>query len=332
MSVYWQHHRQDDITLADDLEAFLHVLVWQCLNLMESNISSGSSFRASYFLNYTCIPTTGEMVGPEAKRASLIHCGKLTSTGVEDITFYSEDRSVRWWHGMNKLIAELIKTFHTRYVVWKWEQDTKECAALDEPPPERPPQHVFDTAASLSEHAGVRSLIGRMLHDDSLCWPVQDLPHSEDMYIIRHMEDLKASDYANYVPPTPAVVANPEAAQDAPVADPPAADPPAAENQLAEVPVAEAPVAEDPVAKDPVAEPRAVNNEDTRPPKRRRIARRDELVADATAQVERRVTRSRTAAQANAATRVTRSRARQAKGAGPSAGKGGGAAGRPRRR
>ena len=57
--------------------------------------------------------------------------------------------------------------------------------------------------------------------------------------------------------------------------------------------------------------------DDARPAKRRKIAEPGEADAD---EGERRMTLSRTAAQAVSATRVTRSKAQQTKGAGPSAG------------
>ena len=109
-----------------------------------------------------------------------MYCGKLTQTGIERIAFHSHDHSVKWEHAVNKLLAALFKTFHARYVLWRWERETQRCAAHREPAPERPPQHVFDTSVSLSENAGVRSLVSRMLRDDSLCWPGPDIVRDED--------------------------------------------------------------------------------------------------------------------------------------------------------
>ena len=275
MSVYRQHQYAESATIADELESFLHVLVFYCLLLMKSNMLYHSRFTQYYFRHRTWDLTAEQLVAEEGKRTSVMYCGKLTQTGIERIAFHfhSLDHSVKWEHAVNKLLAALFKTFHARYVVWRWERETKKCVAHREPAPERPPQHVFDTVASLSEHVGVRSLFWRMFRDDSLCWPAQDIVRREDTKShTPDMEELSAAEFAEYPPP-----------------------------------------------------------EDARPAKRRKIAEPDEAEAD---EGERRMTRSRTAAQAVSATRVTRSKAQQTKGACPSAGgsRGRGAAGRPRRR
>ena len=49
MSVYRQHQYAESATIADELESFLHVLVFYCLLLMKSNMLYHSRFTQYYF-------------------------------------------------------------------------------------------------------------------------------------------------------------------------------------------------------------------------------------------------------------------------------------------
>ncbi len=154
--------------------------------------------------NQWCILGSAKQLCPEAKRCSLLHSGALTVTGLESVTFSSYDRKVTGAHALNELIAKLFDIFHTRYLVWKWETQTerRSATASHGRAPERPSQDVFDAAASLSTHDRVRSpLIGRMVYDNKLCWPVGDIvqndPDSEGAAV------LDASDFEEVMPAAP---------------------------------------------------------------------------------------------------------------------------------
>ncbi|RPD53793.1 hypothetical protein L226DRAFT_517845 [Lentinus tigrinus ALCF2SS1-7] len=337
MSVYQLHMGlyNHNSTIADEMEAFLHVLVHNASKSMKSNIVEVDEFLNSYFLCSPKDPLNPENVCQVAKRCSIMHCGSLTVTGIERITFsprdynnyYDKKRTL----ALNRLIAQLMKLFQTRYIVWQWRTDAgRDIEARDS----KPPQHVFDSAASLKTHEGVRSLVGKILLDDSLFWPAWDMATNNPYKYSRVVDVMKAADFADYLAALPNLPApKAEKVQEASVEE-------VQEARAEEVQEARADKAQEARVSD--QDQAAANaDEDARPQKRRRIERTRANNVGANANVpaasEPRVTRSRSAAQI----RVTRSKAGQGKAAeagaagGSRAGKGRkgtGAAGRPRRR
>ena len=131
MSAYLLDNLNMPTTIADELEAFLHVLIYGVVRRMRSdNITSVFDFLESYFAGYTVNPMSRIMSCPYSKRASIVQGCTLTMAGVP-IIFSTPDGKLAEEHPINELIAELLEVFHSRYAILKWEDQRRRLKAKE---------------------------------------------------------------------------------------------------------------------------------------------------------------------------------------------------------
>ena len=125
MSAYLLDNLNMPTTIADELEAFLHVLIYGVVRRMRSdNIRSISNFLESYFAGYSVKPESDEISCPPAKWLTVGIHGALIMYRTF-ITFSTPDGRITREHPINKLIAELIQVFHSRYAILDWDNRPK---------------------------------------------------------------------------------------------------------------------------------------------------------------------------------------------------------------
>ena len=126
LSVHLLNNPSMPTSIPDELESFLHVLIYAVLRRMRSDdIECINDFLEEYFAGYSIQPLTGEKVCPPAKYFSVVVCGALIMTRTY-IKFSTPDGRITREHPINKLIADLLRVFHSRYVILRWQQRTTE--------------------------------------------------------------------------------------------------------------------------------------------------------------------------------------------------------------
>ena len=131
MSAYLLDNLNMPTTIADELEAFLHVLIYGVVRRMRSDdITSIFDFLESYFAGYSVKPKSGVMSCPSAKRDSIVRGCTLTMSE-EPIVFSTPDGKLAEEHPINQLIAELLEVFHSRYAILKWEKQRNRLKAKE---------------------------------------------------------------------------------------------------------------------------------------------------------------------------------------------------------
>ncbi|RPD68724.1 hypothetical protein L226DRAFT_576200 [Lentinus tigrinus ALCF2SS1-7] len=137
MSAYLLLNPGRPTTIPDELEAYLHVLIYAVLRRMRSNIESVLHFLEAYFSGYS-VKVNREVCCPEAKTLSIVKGCTLTMVD-DDVTFSTPDGSLGQDHPINKLISDLLKIFHSRYAILRWEKRLAPKRARQKTPaPKRP--------------------------------------------------------------------------------------------------------------------------------------------------------------------------------------------------
>ena len=119
MSAYLLSSPRTPTTIADELESFLHILVYGAVRRMESNVHPMRPFLEAYFSGCGWNIDAQTVCCPHAKRDSVVVHQKLIMYGVP-IKFTAPGKPAEG-HPLNELIASLLKIFHSRYVVLEWE-------------------------------------------------------------------------------------------------------------------------------------------------------------------------------------------------------------------
>ncbi|KAH9924997.1 uncharacterized protein BXZ73DRAFT_50266 [Epithele typhae] len=107
------------IRIADELESFFHVFLYNSVRLVPSNLLDVQHFVRSYFDARHPHPTKiGEISVSKDKHDAIVN-GKITTTSaLVELAFASPRRNAP--HPFNALIAELLKHFKSRYAVGRW--------------------------------------------------------------------------------------------------------------------------------------------------------------------------------------------------------------------
>ncbi|RPD53592.1 hypothetical protein L227DRAFT_616887 [Lentinus tigrinus ALCF2SS1-6] len=141
MSAYLLAHPASPTTIPDELEAFLHVYVYNAVRRLNSNLNKITGFMNTYFAGYDLDDTCSAPTCPSSKRLSVVKSATLQSAE-RAVVFSNPEGTVTKEHHVNQLIAELLRMFHARYVVLEYrEQERISKLARDGPhTPRREPQ------------------------------------------------------------------------------------------------------------------------------------------------------------------------------------------------
>ncbi|KAI0740029.1 hypothetical protein C8Q76DRAFT_706433 [Earliella scabrosa] len=198
-------------SIPDELESFLHVLIYGALRRMQSTLLTIVGFNNQYFAGCDLDGETNRITCPSAKRDSIVTRGVLVS-GRKPVVFFSPTGDAAEDHPLNDLIARLMLLFHARYVVDEWEQRSRPTPAtpvrrkkrletireVSEPMPdmgdiqdedpesddeevrrptalEEPTQQMYKDVKSLSRHAKVRKIFWNALYASEREWPEKDV-------------------------------------------------------------------------------------------------------------------------------------------------------------
>ena len=145
----------DPVSIADELEAFVHVLVYGCVRFVFHNFNTITGFMRSYFDGFS-VNDDREFACPPVKRECL-KIGKLTD-GDRPITFITGEGSSD--HPLNALMRRLFGLFKIRYQVLQWKKTHE---------PETPSRYrivAARLAATTSSSSVPGVLSNRRLHDE----------------------------------------------------------------------------------------------------------------------------------------------------------------------
>ncbi|TFK77947.1 hypothetical protein K466DRAFT_571152 [Polyporus arcularius HHB13444] len=138
-------------SIADELESFLHVLVYGCIRRVRSSLESIEEiqeFIHAYFAGGSYDPKYKQASCPVAKRDSVVVGQTLTFT-TRPVVFSTPDGKIAQDHPLNKLIAKLLAVFHSRYVVDTWESAQKKSSSPElqqsPPTPKTKPPTIWET-------------------------------------------------------------------------------------------------------------------------------------------------------------------------------------------
>ncbi|RDX51601.1 hypothetical protein OH76DRAFT_1401487 [Lentinus brumalis] len=134
MSAYLLLNPTMPTTIADDLESFLHVLIYGSIRRVNSSLKSIKSiqeFMNDYFAGCSYDNEHQQAACPTAKRDCVVVGQSLTHT-TRPIMFSTPDGTITQQHPLNKLISKLLAIFHSRYHIASWEAAPKQSGA--EPP------------------------------------------------------------------------------------------------------------------------------------------------------------------------------------------------------
>ena len=151
MSLNLLSYPGEPVSIADELEAFVHVLIYGCVRFIPHNLNTIYGFMNSYFDGYTLDDgSTYKFACPPAKSASLTN-GKLTNC-TRLVKFFLDDGSTD--HPLNPLIRTLLGLFKTRYQVLMWHKEH-----VPQTPQRRTaPSHATGSTKSLVSATDDRSL------------------------------------------------------------------------------------------------------------------------------------------------------------------------------
>ncbi|RPD68710.1 hypothetical protein L226DRAFT_495343 [Lentinus tigrinus ALCF2SS1-7] len=197
--------------IADELEAFLHVLIYAVVRRMRSDIESVLHFLESYFSGYT-VNKKIQASCPHNKEESIAKC--TLTMARETVTFSTPDGRLGKDHPINKLISDLLTIFHSRYTVLDWKQQSESKSVRegtptpgrpmtpvmeedrsynDMKPPEElygdvpepkveraqpvsePTQKMYDTAERLHDHALIATIFYNYVTSKENVWPKDDV-------------------------------------------------------------------------------------------------------------------------------------------------------------
>ncbi|RDX46445.1 hypothetical protein OH76DRAFT_1386590 [Lentinus brumalis] len=139
MSAYLLLNPTMPASVADELESFLHVLIYGCIRRVRSSLTTTEQikeFIAAYFAGDSYDPEYGQACCPVAKRESVVVGQTLTFT-TRAVVFSTPDGNITEEHPLNELISQLLAVFHSRYVVHAWDSAQKKSRTphLQLPPP-----------------------------------------------------------------------------------------------------------------------------------------------------------------------------------------------------
>ncbi|KAI0707456.1 hypothetical protein C8T65DRAFT_218343 [Cerioporus squamosus] len=120
MSAYLLLNPTMPTTIADELESFLHVLIYGCIRRVRSSLDTIHEFLNDYFAGGSWDPKWKQPACPAAKRESIVK-GQTLSVTTRDIVFSTPDGKMTKEHPLNKLISELLAIFHSRYYISDWQ-------------------------------------------------------------------------------------------------------------------------------------------------------------------------------------------------------------------
>ena len=104
------------IGLAEELESFMHVLIYNGVRFLFHTFDQITGFVDAYF-DGTVVNDRGQKSAPHAKTTSITQ-GQLT---YDDSNLVFTQRLGHQRHPMNGLLAELFTLFRSRYRVLRWE-------------------------------------------------------------------------------------------------------------------------------------------------------------------------------------------------------------------
>ncbi|KAI0707450.1 hypothetical protein C8T65DRAFT_696053 [Cerioporus squamosus] len=116
-SWYSINHPDQPLSIPDELESFVHVLVYTAARLVAHNFRDITEFKYLYFDSY--VPGCDVQFLCPAGKAFCITSAKLSNIG-EDLLFGDEEHG--FVHPLNDLVDELLALIRTRYIVLKWEE------------------------------------------------------------------------------------------------------------------------------------------------------------------------------------------------------------------
>ncbi|RPD68720.1 hypothetical protein L226DRAFT_317031 [Lentinus tigrinus ALCF2SS1-7] len=153
MSAYLLSNPRKAAVIADELEAFVHILIYGAVRRVRSNMEIINDFLEAYFAGCLVNPQTKKIECPTAKRSAVVDGSTLKFC--VPIVFSSPDGQISRTHPLNELISELLKLFHSRYAVLEWRDfgfDSENTSTNAEPrTPSRnsPDSNVWEAASQL---------------------------------------------------------------------------------------------------------------------------------------------------------------------------------------
>ncbi len=118
MSLHYLMHPTLPVTVADELESFFHVLLYNALRFLLHNFETIHTFVQEYFDNVTVTPKLVQTASRVKK--SVITTGQIES-GDDEVLSFLQPMGIDGQHPMNELIRRLLELFCARYRVLKWE-------------------------------------------------------------------------------------------------------------------------------------------------------------------------------------------------------------------
>ena len=123
MSAYLLNNPHAPTTIADELESFMHILIYGAVRRLKTNMRSIHPFLQNYFSGCDWHPETNRACCPNAKRQSVVSGRSLTMSGMA-IRFTAPGIPAEH-HPLNGLIAWLLNVFHSRYAVLAYEDHSR---------------------------------------------------------------------------------------------------------------------------------------------------------------------------------------------------------------
>lgn len=110
------------VGLADELESFLHVLIYNGVRFLFHTFNNIAPFMDAYF-DGALVEPNGQKSAPYGKDMSM-DAGCLKYTFFDFLEF--TDRSGHTEHPMNHLLRELFSLFKSRYCILDWEEEEEQ--------------------------------------------------------------------------------------------------------------------------------------------------------------------------------------------------------------
>ncbi|RDX50599.1 hypothetical protein OH76DRAFT_1402203 [Lentinus brumalis] len=179
LSAYRQGHLDEPTTIPDELESFVHVLIYCAVIRIQSVIIPRriKSFIEDYFTDtpINAFTSSGRLTSPHAKLESIVYKPdarnptRLRCHGTI-IVFSTPDGSTQK-HIINSLITRLLSLFNSRYVINRWER--RHIYKDDSEPSPR----TYAKRAALDDHYELASILytAGLAKDALKYWPPQDV-------------------------------------------------------------------------------------------------------------------------------------------------------------
>lgn len=122
----WRH----PIAVADELEAFFHVLIFWAVRFLPHTAGLTSVFVVEYFDTFSLEDDGRHICG--LSKESLMHCGEFPS-GVRTLQFLKTNRDPG--NPINTLIESMLELFKARYEIMKYERSSQKAPIKRDPTP-----------------------------------------------------------------------------------------------------------------------------------------------------------------------------------------------------